>query len=82
MRSRKSRRRRAPRRHRSRFRGCSVAKPCRASFSARATRTQLDDNLKAAELKLDAVHRAELDEASAIDLGYPYQFMNDIQGRW
>jgi len=50
-------------------------------FGAR-NEAQLDDNLKAAELKLDAAHRAELDEASAIDLGYPYQFMSEVQGRW
>jgi aryl-alcohol dehydrogenase-like predicted oxidoreductase len=50
-------------------------------FGAR-NESQLDDNLKAAELKLDAAHRSELDEASAIDLGYPYQFMSEIQGRW
>jgi aryl-alcohol dehydrogenase-like predicted oxidoreductase len=50
-------------------------------FGAR-NEAQLDDNLKAAELKLDPPHRRELDEASAIDLGYPYQSMSDIQGRW
>jgi aryl-alcohol dehydrogenase-like predicted oxidoreductase len=46
------------------------------------TVAQLDDNLKAAELTLppDAIKR--LDEASAFELGYPYDFMQRIQGRW
>jgi aryl-alcohol dehydrogenase-like predicted oxidoreductase len=50
-------------------------------FGARGP-AQLDDNLKAAELTLDPASRMELDEASAIDLGYPYLFMSDVQGRW
>jgi aryl-alcohol dehydrogenase-like predicted oxidoreductase len=50
-------------------------------FGAR-TQAQLDDNLAAAALKLDDGHKKRLDEASKIDLGYPYQMMSDIQGRW
>ncbi|HEX8952276.1 MAG TPA: aldo/keto reductase [Polyangia bacterium] len=43
---------------------------------------QLDDNLKAAELTLPAEVMQRLDEASALELGYPYDFMKRIQGRW
>jgi len=50
-------------------------------FGARSAE-QLDDNLGAVKLKLDESQRKRLDEASAIELGYPYQFMGDIQGRW
>jgi aryl-alcohol dehydrogenase-like predicted oxidoreductase len=50
-------------------------------FGAR-TPEQLDDNLGALEIKLDDAQRKRLNDASAIDLGYPYQFMNDVQGRW
>jgi len=50
-------------------------------FGARSLQ-QLDDNLRAAELKLppDTVRR--LDEASAFDVGYPYEFMQRVQQRW
>ena len=50
-------------------------------FGARDA-AQLDDNLTAATLKLDDAQRKALDDASAYELGYPYQFMNQIQGRW
>jgi aryl-alcohol dehydrogenase-like predicted oxidoreductase len=50
-------------------------------FGARSAE-QLDENLGAATLKLDDVQRKRLDLASAFELGYPYQFMSDIQGRW
>jgi aryl-alcohol dehydrogenase-like predicted oxidoreductase len=43
---------------------------------------QLEDNLKAAELTLPAEAMKRLDEASAFELGYPYEFMQRIQGRW
>jgi aryl-alcohol dehydrogenase-like predicted oxidoreductase len=43
---------------------------------------QLDDNLKAAEIRLSADVMKRLDEASAYELGYPYDFMKRIQGRW
>ncbi len=50
-------------------------------FGAR-TVAQLDDNLKAADLKLPEGAVKRLDEASAFDLGYPYDFMGRIAGRW
>lgn len=50
-------------------------------FGARNA-AQLDENLGAASFTLDEAHRKQLDEASAIELGYPYQFMSDVQGRW
>ncbi len=46
------------------------------------TLQQLDDNLKAAELTLPAEAMQRLDDASAFELGYPYDFMKRIQGRW
>jgi len=46
------------------------------------TLAQLDDNLKAAELRLSPEAMKRLDEASAFELGYPYDFMKRIQGRW
>ena len=46
------------------------------------TPAQLDDNLKAAELQLSKETMRRLDEASAYELGYPYDFMKRIQGRW
>ena len=42
----------------------------------------LDDNLKAAEVKLSAEDVRKLDDASAFDLGYPYKFIANIQKRW
>jgi aryl-alcohol dehydrogenase-like predicted oxidoreductase len=50
-------------------------------FGAR-TVAQLESNLKAAALALNDAHRAALDEASAFELGYPYDFMQRVQGRW
>jgi aryl-alcohol dehydrogenase-like predicted oxidoreductase len=50
-------------------------------FGAR-TVEQLEDNLDAADIELSAEQMARLDEASAFDLGYPYQFMGNIQNRW
>jgi aryl-alcohol dehydrogenase-like predicted oxidoreductase len=60
-----------------------VRKPAVTSviFGAR-TLAQLDDNLGAAALKLDDAQMAALDEASAFDLGYPYDFLGRIQSRW
>ena len=46
------------------------------------TLAQLEDNLKAGELVLSAEAMKRLDEASAFELGYPYDFMQRIQGRW
>jgi aryl-alcohol dehydrogenase-like predicted oxidoreductase len=58
-------------------------KPCVTSviFGARS-RQQLDDNLGAAKLQLSEAHVAALDEASAFELGYPYEFMQRVQGGW
>lgn len=50
-------------------------------FGAR-TLDQLDDNLAAGELRLDAQQLARLDEASAFEVGYPYDFNRRISGRW
>ncbi|MCC7384501.1 MAG: aldo/keto reductase [Deltaproteobacteria bacterium] len=60
-----------------------LAKPAVTSviFGARSVQ-QLDDNLKAAELKLTPEQLRRLDAASAFDLGYPYDFIERIQGRW
>ena len=60
-----------------------LAKPAVTSviFGARSVQ-QLDDNLKAADVKLSPEEVQRLDDASAYDLGYPYQFMFNIQKRW
>jgi aryl-alcohol dehydrogenase-like predicted oxidoreductase len=60
-----------------------LAKPTVTSviFGARSIE-QLDDNLKAAEVQLSSDEVRQLDEASAYELGYPYQFMANIQKRW
>jgi aryl-alcohol dehydrogenase-like predicted oxidoreductase len=50
-------------------------------FGARSLE-QLDDNLRAAEVKLTAEQVKQLDAASAFALGYPYEFLQRIQGRW
>ncbi len=50
-------------------------------FGAR-TVEQLDDNVAAAGLELSESHMEALDEASAFELGYPYDFIKNIQGRW
>lgn len=46
------------------------------------TPAQLDDNLKAADLVLPPEAMKRLDEVSAFELGYPYDFMGRISGRW
>lgn len=43
---------------------------------------QLEDNLKAAELMLPEPAMRRLDEVSATELDYPYDFLTEIQGRW
>ena len=43
---------------------------------------QLEANLGAATLKLPAELAARLDEASAFELGYPYDFMARLMGSW
>lgn len=60
-----------------------LRKPTVASviFGARSV-AQLEDNLRAAEIELDDGMMAKLDEASALELAYPYDFMSRIQSRW
>mgnify|MGYP001426979599 CR=1 FL=1 len=60
-----------------------IAKPTVSSviFGARSIE-QLDANLAAAEVKLTGDEVLKLDEASAYNLGYPYEFMANIQKRW
>ncbi|HTU60659.1 MAG TPA: aldo/keto reductase [Polyangiales bacterium] len=60
-----------------------LAKPSVTSviFGARSIE-QLDDNLKAVDVKLSAEQVKQLDDASGFDLGYPYNFMANIQKRW
>ena len=60
-----------------------LAKPVVSAviFGAR-TEKQLDDNLRAASVRLTTDHLRRLDEASAFELGYPYDFMQRVQGRW
>ena len=60
-----------------------LAKPAVTSviFGARSVR-QLDDNLAAADVKLTEADVKRLDDASAFELGYPYNFMGNIQKRW
>jgi aryl-alcohol dehydrogenase-like predicted oxidoreductase len=52
-----------------------------AIFGARSL-AQLESNVQATDLALSAEQLKRLDEASAPELGYPYGFMKDIQGRW
>jgi aryl-alcohol dehydrogenase-like predicted oxidoreductase len=58
-------------------------KPCVTSviFGARSV-AQLDDNLEAGKLELSWEHMKLLDEASAFELGYPYDFIERVQHRW
>lgn len=60
-----------------------LAKPGVTSviFGARSIE-QLDDNLAALSVKLGAEDVKRLDDASATPLGYPYQFISNIQKRW
>ncbi|UJR79518.1 aldo/keto reductase [Sandaracinus amylolyticus] len=60
-----------------------LAKPTVTSviFGAR-TIGQLKGNLAATGLRLPADAMKKLDDASAFELGYPYDFMQRIQGRW
>jgi aryl-alcohol dehydrogenase-like predicted oxidoreductase len=50
-------------------------------FGARDV-AQLDDNLAACNQVLTSAQLKTLDDASAFDLGYPYQFIGQIQERW
>jgi aryl-alcohol dehydrogenase-like predicted oxidoreductase len=60
-----------------------LARPAVTSviFGARSV-DQVRDNLKAAEVTLEPKHMQALDEASQFELGYPYDFMKNVQGRW
>ena len=60
-----------------------LSKPTVSSviFGARDV-AQLDDNVAAVDLKLSVEQLKALDDASAFDLGYPYQFIGQIQERW
>jgi aryl-alcohol dehydrogenase-like predicted oxidoreductase len=59
-----------------------LAKPQVTSviFGARSLQ-QLDDNLAAADVKLTPADIAKLDEVSAMDFGYPYKFIAQVQKR-
>lgn len=50
-------------------------------FGARSLE-QLHDNLRAGSLDLPEAAMLRLDAASAFPLGYPYEFIANIQGRW
>ncbi len=50
-------------------------------FGAR-TVAQLDDNLAAADIKMPPELMKRLDDASAPELGYPYDFIGRIQSAW
>jgi aryl-alcohol dehydrogenase-like predicted oxidoreductase len=50
-------------------------------FGARSV-AQLEENLRAAEVKLTEQQVARLTEASAFELGYPYEFIKRVQPRW
>jgi aryl-alcohol dehydrogenase-like predicted oxidoreductase len=60
-----------------------LARPavCSVIFGARNL-GQLEENLGAAELELPEKTLKALDEASAFPLGYPYEFIKNIDGRW
>jgi len=50
-------------------------------FGARNV-AQLEENVKACDVVLNEEQMKRLDEASALELGYPYGFMKSAQGRW
>lgn len=52
-----------------------------AIFGARDI-SQLESNVKATEIALSTEQLKRLDDASALELGYPYGFMGNVQGRW
>src|SRR5262249_25498894 len=43
---------------------------------------QLEDNVKAGEVMLSPAQMKRLEDASAFDIGYPYDFMGRIANRW
>jgi len=60
-----------------------LAKPavCSVIFGARSVE-QLDENAGAAELELSTDQLKRLDDVSAVELGYPYDFIRRIDGAW
>jgi aryl-alcohol dehydrogenase-like predicted oxidoreductase len=60
-----------------------LAKPAVTSviFGARSIE-QLDDNLKAVDVKMSAEDVQKLDDASGFQVGYPYSMIAGIQKRW
>jgi len=60
-----------------------ASKPAVSSviFGAR-TVAQVEDNLGAADLELPSDMVARLDAASAPELGYPYEFIRNVDGAW
>ncbi len=60
-----------------------LAQPCVTSviFGAR-TVAQVEANLAAAELSLSADQLERLDQASRLSVGYPYDFLRSVDGRW
>ncbi len=60
-----------------------LAKPTVTSviFGARSV-VQLDENAGAADLELSPAQLKRLDHVSAIELGYPYDFIKRIDGSW
>jgi aryl-alcohol dehydrogenase-like predicted oxidoreductase len=50
-------------------------------FGARSV-AQLEENLAAADLEIPDELMAKLDEVSAVDVGYPYDFIGRVQKRW
>jgi aryl-alcohol dehydrogenase-like predicted oxidoreductase len=54
---------------------------CSVIFGARNVQ-QLDENLGAGDLELSDDQVTRLDDASALALGYPYEMIQRIDGRW
>lgn len=60
-----------------------LAKPVVSSVIVGARSVeQLEANLAGADLKLTDAEVKTLDDASALELGYPYEFIKTIQGKW
>ncbi len=61
----------------------ALGKSCVTSVIIGArTIEQLDDNLRAADLVLTSEEMRRLDEASAFEMGDPYEMMRSVMGRW
>lgn len=60
-----------------------LAKPVVSSVIVGARSVeQLNGNLAGADLTLSPTEVKALDDASALELGYPYEFIKNIQGKW